>query len=85
MSRINLIAGPNNELLMTHEDDKRPFPIVIGTFAGSKEVVPIAQELMKMYNNQQEQLNSQGSTNVVEFKLPTATVTQRKEDPNNED
>ena len=80
--KLNLIAGPNNELLMTHEDDKRPFPIVIGTFAGNKEVVPIAQELMKMYNNQQVQLTS---TNVAEFKLPTPTATQRKEDTNNED
>lgn len=65
--KLNLIAGPNNELLMTHEDGIRTFPIVIGTFAGNKEAVPIAQELMKMYNNQQEQLNSQDSTNVVEF------------------
>ena len=62
--RINLIAGPNQELLMTHEDGKRPFPIVIGTFAGSKEVVPIAQSLMIMYNTQQEQLTPD---NVVEF------------------
>ncbi len=64
MNRINLIAGPNQELLMTHEDGKRPFPIVIGTFSGSKEVVPIAMEIMKMYNNQQEQLTPD---NVVGF------------------
>ena len=62
--KLNLIAGPNNELLMTHEDEVRPFPIVIGTFAGNKEVVPIAQELMKMYNNQQEQMIN---NNVVGF------------------
>lgn len=54
--KLNLIAGPNNELLITHEDGIRTFPIVIGTFAGNKEVVPIAQELMKMYNNQQAQM-----------------------------
>lgn len=64
MNRINLIAGPNQELLMTHDDGKRPFPIVIGTFAGSKDVVPIAQELMKMYNNQQDQM---APDNVVAF------------------
>lgn len=64
--RINLIAGPNNELLMTHEDDKRPFPIVIGTFAGNKEVVPIAQELMSLYNGNQLKLETQ-SLNVLPF------------------
>ena len=71
--KINLIAGPNQELFMTHEDGKRPFPIVIGTFAGSKEVVPIAQELMKMYNNQQEQLLND---NVVRFQQKEAKLNE---------
>ena len=78
MNRINLIAGPNQELLMTHDDGKRPFPIVIGTFSGSEKVVPIAMEIMKMYNNQQEQM---ATDNVVEFK-PKATVAPKKEENN---
>lgn len=81
MNRINLIAGPNQELLMTHDDGKRPFPIVIGTFAGSKEVVPIAQELMKMYNNQQDQMTPD---NVVAFN-PKPITPLKKEDTNNAD
>ena len=71
--KLNLIAGPNNELLMTHEDGIRPFPVVIGTFAGNKEVVPIAQELMKMYNNQQEQLLND---NVVRFQRKGAKLNE---------
>lgn len=69
--KLNLIAGPNNELLMTHEDGIRTFPIVIGTFAGNKEVVPIAQELMKMYNNQQAQMLN---NNVVGFQQKGAQL-----------
>ena len=71
--KLTLIAGPNNELLMTHEDCIRPFPVVIGTFAGNKEVVPIAQELMKMYNNQQEQLLND---NVVRFQQKGAKLNE---------
>lgn len=71
--KLTLIAGPNNELLMTHEDGIRPFPVVIGTFAGNKEVVPIAQELMKMYNNQQEQLLND---NVVRFQQKGAKLNE---------
>lgn len=71
--KLNLIAGPNNELLMTHDDGIRPFPIVIGTFAGNKEVVPIAQELMQMYNNQQAQMVN---TNVVGFPQKGAQLSE---------
>jgi len=79
--KINLIAGPNQELLMTHDDGKRLFPIVIGTFAGSKEVVPIAQQLMLLYNNQQDQM---APDNVVAFKSKPITPL-KKEDTNNAD
>lgn len=71
--KLNLIAGPNNELLMTHEDGVRTFPIVIGTFAGNKEAVPIAQELMQMYNNQQEQMIN---NNVVGFPQKGAQLSE---------
>ena len=71
--KLNLIAGHNNELLMTHEDGIRPFPVVIVTFAGNKEVVSIAQELMKMYNNQQEQLLND---NVVRFQQKGAKLNE---------
>ncbi len=62
--KIALIAGPNQELLMTHDDGKNVFPVVIGTFSGSPKIVPIAQQLMLLYNNQQDQM---APDNVVEF------------------